>query len=72
MENQISELVLHIGSFDLELPQSILVWFGLCIGFTIFFIVAGKKIEKADPSKAPKGIVYISKVPSRIFNHVES
>ena len=60
MENQISELVLHIGSFDLELPQSILVWFGLCIGFTIFFIVAGKKIEKADPSKAPKGIVYIS------------
>ncbi|MGN1275968.1 MAG: F0F1 ATP synthase subunit A [Floccifex sp.] len=60
MEDQISELVLHIGSFDLEIPQSILVWFILCIIFAIFFIVAGKKIEKADPSLAPKGIVYAS------------
>ncbi len=60
MEDQISEIVLHFGSFDLEIPQSILVWFGLCIVFAIFFIVAGKQVEKADPAKAPKGIVYIS------------
>lgn len=60
MEDRISEIVLHFGSFDLEIPQSILVWFALCIIFAIFFIVAGKKIEKADPAKAPKGIVYIS------------
>ena len=60
MEDQISELVLHFGSFDLEIPQSILVWFILCIVFAIFFIVAGKAIDKADPAKAPKGIVYLS------------
>ncbi|MDY4277918.1 MAG: FoF1 ATP synthase subunit a, partial [Faecalicoccus sp.] len=27
--------------------------------FSIFFIVAGKKIERADPTKASKGIVYV-------------
>lgn len=57
---QISALEIHIGSFTLELPQSILVWFGVCIAGAVFFYIAGKKIEKADPSKAPTGIVYWS------------
>lgn len=55
----ISVLELHLGSFTLEIQQSILVWLGLCVLFSIFFIYAGKKIEKADPSKASTGIVYI-------------
>lgn len=58
--SQISELVITIGSLRLELPQSMLVWLVICLAFMIFFIIAGKKIEKADPSQAPKGIVYIS------------
>ncbi|MGM9913120.1 F0F1 ATP synthase subunit A [Floccifex sp.] len=70
MEDQISTLVLHLGSFDLEIPQSILVWFVLCIVFAVFFIVAGKKIEKADPTQAPKGIVYIAEECYNIVNMV--
>lgn len=60
MNEQPSALELTFGSFTLEIPQSILVWFGLCIVFGIFFYVAGKKIDKADPSKKPTGLVYIA------------
>ena len=60
MGEQASSLVLHFGQFDLEIQQSILVWFGLCILFAIFFYWAGKKIDKADPAKKPTGIVYLS------------
>ena len=56
---EISALEIHFGSFTLEIQQSICVWLGLCILFSIFFIVAGKKIERADPTKASKGIVYV-------------
>ena len=50
MGQQPSELTLKIGNYILEIPQSILVWFGLCIVFAIFCYVAGKKVEKADPT----------------------
>ena len=53
---EISALEIHFGSFTLEIQQSICVWLGLCILFSIFFIVAGKKIERADPTMASKGI----------------
>ncbi len=56
---EVSALVLHFGSFTLVIHQSILVWLILCVLFAIFFIWAGKKIDKADPTTAPKGIVYI-------------
>lgn len=58
--SDVSSIVIHLGSFTLQIQQSILVWLILCIFFAIFFYVAGKKIEAQDPSKAPKGIVYIS------------
>lgn len=57
--DQISALELHFGNFSLVIPQSILVWFGICIFFGIFFVVAGKKIEKQDPTKASTGLVYL-------------
>lgn len=60
MGQQPSELTLKIGNYIIEIPQSILVWFGLCIVFAIFFYVAGKKVEKADPTKKPTGLVYIA------------
>lgn len=58
--DQISALELHIGGFSLVIQQSILVWFGICIAFGIFFVVAGNKIKQQDPTKASKGIVYLS------------
>ena len=57
--SDVSAIVIHLGSFTLEIQQSILVWLVLCILFAIFFYFAGKKIEKQDPTQAPKGIVYI-------------
>lgn len=58
--SDVSCLEVHLGSYTLQIQQSILVWLVLCVFFAIFFIYAGKKIEKADPSKASKGIVYLS------------
>ncbi len=57
---QASEIIIHIGSFDFEIHQSILVWLVICLVMALVAFIAGKKIEKADPSKAPKGIVYWS------------
>ena len=47
------------GSFTLEIQQSILVWLILCVVFAFFFYFAGRKIEKTDPSRAPRGLVYV-------------
>lgn len=55
----VSALEIQLGSFQLEIQQSILVWLCLCVIFAVFFIWAGKKIEQADPSKASKGVVYM-------------
>ena len=55
-----SALECAFGSFHLEIQQSILVWFGLCILFGIFFYFAGKKIDQADPRKKPTGLVYLA------------
>lgn len=58
--SEVSAIEIHFGQFTLEIQQSICVWLVLCLLFSIFFIYAGKKIEKQDPLKASKGIVYIS------------
>lgn len=60
MGEQASALECTFGSFHLEIQQSILVWFGLCILFGIFFYFAGKKIDQADPRKKPTGLVYLA------------
>lgn len=57
--SDVSAIIIHIGRFSLQIQQSILVWLGICVFFAFFFYFAGKKIEKQDPSKASKGIVYI-------------
>lgn len=62
-----SELLITIGSFQLEIPESILVWFCICIAGAIFFYIAGRKLDQADPEKKPTGIVYISE---EIYNLV--
>lgn len=55
--SEVSQIVFHFGSFNFSLHQSILVWLVICLIVGIVAWIAGKKIEKADPSKAPKGIV---------------
>lgn len=60
MGQQASALELTLFGFQLEIQQSILVWFGLCIIFGIFFYLAGRKIDQADPGKKPTGLVYLA------------
>lgn len=57
--SQVSEVVIRIGGFKIEIQQSIFVWLCICVVAMFFFYFAGKKIEKTDPSKAPKGLVYV-------------
>lgn len=56
----VSQIIIRIGSFELPIHQSILVWLVICLFTGILAVIAGNKIEKADPAKAPKGIVYLS------------
>ncbi|WP_304738602.1 hypothetical protein [Dubosiella newyorkensis] len=49
--SQVSEIIIRIGDFKLEIQQSIFVWLCICFFSMFFFYFAGKKIEKADPSK---------------------
>ena len=58
--SDVSQIVIHIGSFDFPIHQSILVWLVICLVMAIVAYIAGKKIENADPAKAPTGIVYWS------------
>ena len=50
---------LVIGTTKIVIHESIVNWLILCVLMSIFFIVAGKKIKKADPRVAPKGFVLL-------------
>lgn len=58
MGQHIDALEIVIGGFTLELPQSVLNWLIIGLLLILFFYVVGKRIEKADPAKAPKGILF--------------
>lgn len=58
--SDVSSIVIHIGSFDLVIHQSILVWLVICVFVGILAYAAGKAIEKSDPAKKPKGLTYFS------------
>lgn len=53
------DIVIKIGETSFLIHQSIVNWIGLCILLSIFFVIAGKKIKKADPKVAPKGFVLL-------------
>lgn len=58
--SDVSQIVIKFGSFQFPIHQSILVWLVICLIVGITAVIAGRKIEKADPASAPKGIVYWS------------
>ena len=55
----ISALEIHVGSFTLEIQQSILVWLILCVVFATFFIVAGKKNSRDKIHRKPVRELFI-------------
>lgn len=52
-------LLIHFGEHELFIHQSILIWIVICIFVTVLLVWAGSKIKKADPTKAPKGVVLV-------------
>ena len=55
-------IVITVFGYNIEFQQSIINWLILCVLFSIFFIWAGKKFEKADVRKAPSGILLITEI----------
>ena len=55
-----------IGGFHLFIHQSIVNWLLLCVILCVFFILAGKKIKKADPTQAPKGFVLVCECVAKL------
>lgn len=55
-------LVITFGSQKFFLQAGILNWLILCVIMAVFFIVMGNRIKKADPTKAPKGILLLCEI----------
>ncbi len=53
-------LQLSFGSFKWFIHQSVIIWMVLGVFVTIFLCYAGSKIKKADPTKAPTGLVLVA------------
>ena len=62
MDDKFDGIVLTLFGHNIEFQQSIINWLILCVLFSIFFIWAGKKFEKADVRKAPSGILLITEM----------
>lgn len=60
------DIVIKIGKLSFMIHQSIVNWLVLCVILSIFFIVAGKKIKKADPRVAPKGFILVCESVARM------
>lgn len=54
-----NEMIIHIGGLSIELHMSILLWMIIGLFVTILLCWAGTKIKKADPTKAPTGVVLV-------------
>lgn len=60
------DIVIKIGELSFMIHQSILNWLVLCVILSVFLIIAGKKIKKADPRVAPKGFVLVCESMARL------
>ncbi|MGL5541235.1 MAG: F0F1 ATP synthase subunit A [Erysipelotrichaceae bacterium] len=70
MDNPINGLLFIINGKEYILQQAALVWVALCVLLGIFFVVAGRRIEKADEKKAPKGIVLFAEIIHGLANTI--
>jgi len=70
VESTFDGILITVFGTTIELQQSILNWLILCVIFTIFFIVAGKKFEKADVRKAPDGILLLTEMITGLCTNI--
>lgn len=55
----VNELIIYIGDFKIELHMSVIIWMAIGLFVTVLLCWAGSKFKKADPSKAPTGVVLV-------------
>ncbi|MGN1344131.1 MAG: F0F1 ATP synthase subunit A [Traorella sp.] len=73
MYDNFDGIVISFGGFDLQIHASILVWLCICLVVGIVLVIAGNKFKKADPSKAPSGMVLVfEQILNAILSIVES
>ena len=70
MDDKFDGIVLTLFGHNIEFQQSIINWLILCVLFSIFFIWAGKKFEKADVRKAPSGILLITEMITGLCTNI--
>ena len=59
MEN-FDGILLTIGSLEIQIHVSILVWLAICTIVAILMVVLGSKFKKADASQAPHGVLLVA------------
>ncbi len=52
-------IVITLGSFELAVHTSILVWLCVCLVMGTLLVIAGNKFKKADIHEAPSGMVLV-------------
>lgn len=62
MPENFDGILVTLFGYQIPIQQSVLNWLILCVIFAVFFIVMGKKIEKADVRKAPKGFLLVTEM----------
>lgn len=62
MISPINGIIFTINGVEYVLQMAVLVWLVVCLLVGIFFVYAGGKIKKADPTQPPKGIVMIAEL----------
>ena len=55
-------ILIHVGTNEIFLHQSIVVWLGVCTFVAIFLIVLGQAFRKGDPTKTPTGVLLLADV----------
>lgn len=66
------DIVITIGGMEFLIHQSVLNWLVLCVILSILMIVAGNKVKKADPKKAPKGFILVVESVARLATGIIS
>ncbi|MDE6195270.1 MAG: F0F1 ATP synthase subunit A [Erysipelotrichaceae bacterium] len=63
-------IVVRLGEWQIPIQQSVLNWLVLCILFSLLFFFVGKKVEKADVRKAPKGVVLLVEIVVQLCSNI--
>lgn len=67
---QIDGIVITLFGYNIEIQQAVLNWLVLGFILVIIMYVLGKKFEKADASKAPKGLMMVVEMVTGLCTNI--